>query len=218
MQYRRILADAQPTDDWLDLGMDIYHKELGLALLRLYAAAAQLIDVRCGLPRSLLFKGGLAGLPAAAGALLRLGGFSPYFQIHTHTAYLAEFNEGGWNECYRTCADLYAIHPEALGMFGASWFYDPVIQNVSPRLAYLSEIPIGGGAERLPFARDGEFVKDALSTSPSRRKLHAEGKYKPESYLLAGAHALRPAWASAQTRPSCGASVTQGRRFSLEAI
>lgn len=197
VQYRRIVTNAQPTDDWLDLGMDTYHKEFGLAVLRLYAAAAQLIDVRCGIPRSLLFKGGAAGLPRAAAAMLRLGGFSPYFQIHTHTAYLAEFNEEGWNECYRTCADLYAVHPEALGMFGASWFYDPVIQNISPRLSYLSEIPLKGRAVRLPFAREGEFVQDAIATSPSRRKLYEEGSYRPQSYLLAWGRRSQTAWASA---------------------
>jgi len=196
VQYRRILESTQPADDWLDLSLDTYHKEFGLASLRLYAAAAQLIDPRCGLPRSLLFRGGLAGVPKAVHAMWMLGGFSPYFQIHTHTAYLAEFNEEGWNECYRTCVELYAVHPEILGMFGASWFYDPVIQEISPRLAYLSEIPLRGGARRLPFARSGEFVEDAISTSPSRRKLFEQGKYRPESYLLAWGRDEQTKWVS----------------------
>lgn len=194
VQYRRILECTQPADDWLDLSLDTYHKEFGLASLRLYAAAAQLIDPRCGLPRSLLFQGGLVGIPKAARAMWSLGGFSPYFQIHTHTAYLAEFNEEGWNECYRTCVELYAVHPEILGMFGASWFYDPVIKEISPRLAYLSEVPLKGDAQRLPFAKTGGFVEDAISTSPSRRKLYEEGKYRPASFLLAWGRAEQSKW------------------------
>ena len=51
-----------------------------------------------------------------------MGGFRPYFQIHTHQFMLDAFNEAGWEECYRCCAELYAVHPEVLGMQAAVGF------------------------------------------------------------------------------------------------
>lgn len=196
-QYQRIIESCTPHADWLTLDSDLFHKDFGLATLRLYAGAAQLIDPRCGIARSILMADGLGGLAQATAALHRLGGFSPYFQIHTHTAYLDEFNEEGWNECYRVCADLYRLHPQCLGMYGASWFYDPVLEQISPRLAYLSQVPLQAGAERLLVARRGEFVDDAIATSPTRRKLFEEGRYKPCSYMVAWGRQAQTQWAHA---------------------
>ena len=196
-QFQRIVQTCRPDAEWLTLDNDLCHKDFGLATLRLYAGAAQLIDPRCGIARSILMADGLGGMAQATAAIARLGGFSPYFQIHTHTAYLDEFNEEGWNECYRTCADLYALHPQCLGMYGGSWFYDPALAEISPRLTYLAQVPLQAGAERLLLARQGEFVDDAIATSPTRRKLHEEGKYKPCSYLLAWGRHAQVQWAQA---------------------
>ena len=142
-----------------------------------------------------MFKEGLAGVPTNLLKFARLGGFKPYVQIHTHLSYLDEFNEEGWNECYRCCADLCRVRPELLGMFGSSWFYDPVLADISPRLDYLREIPVKGGAELLFVEEGGGAVGNALSTSPSRRKLHEEGKYMPKSYMLAWGRKAQMAWA-----------------------
>ena len=116
------------------------------------------------------------------------------FQIHTHTAYLNEFNDEGWRECYRVCADLYSLHPEVKGMFGGSWFYDPALAIVSPRLAYLSDVPREGGAHFFLAATGGEFVKDALATSPSRRKLHEEGRYFPHNFMMIWGRSAQIDW------------------------
>lgn len=196
VQIQRLLQIDDMQGDWLAIESDMFQKEFGLATLRLYAAASQLVDPRCGVPRSIIFKAGLRGLSQGLRMVLACGGFAPFFQIHTHTAYLDEFNEEGWNECYRVCADLYSIHPKVLGMFGGSWFYDPKIREISPRLAYLSEVPTLGGARVLLAESDGEFVQDALATSPTRRKLHEEGKYKPQSYMLVWDRRTQVQWAT----------------------
>ena len=128
---------------------------------------------------------------------LDLRGFSPMFQIHTHISYLEEFNEAGWNECYRCCADLYQLHPESLGMFGGSWFYDPALESISPRLTYLAAIPCSGGAHRVLLEKSGDFVNDAIATSPSRRKLYESGQYQPRSFLLAWSRQAQQKWANA---------------------
>lgn len=180
----RIAGDADDRADWLDLGHDLFQKEFGLATLRLYAAGAQLVDYRCGVPRSTPMREGvLKALPKLL-VFGRLGGFRPYFQIHTHSFNLDAFDEPGWEECYLCCAELYRVHPEVLGMFGSSWFYDPALDAISPRLAYLRTTPQAGGASLMFVVEGGEAINNATATSPSRRRLFEEGTYKPTNYML----------------------------------
>ncbi len=196
-QYSRILASVNLESAWMNLESDFFHKEYGLAGLRLYAASAQVIDPRCGVPRSTFLKSGLSGLLRGMQLLIETKGFSPMFQIHTHSLFLDEFDESGWNECYRCCADLYKLHPGAKGMFGGSWFYDPAVLQISPRLAYLQSIPLYGGAQSFLVASEGEHVHDAIATSPTRRKLYEEGRYHPKSYMLIWPRARQISWAAA---------------------
>jgi hypothetical protein len=196
-QLQRMLAEGEATSEWLRIDHDLFHKEFGIATLRLYVAGAQLIDARCGIPRSIVVKGGVGSVIKNLAGILRLGGFRNYFQIHTHKFMLDTFNEEGWEECYRCCAELYALHPEVLGMYGSSWFYDPVLDVISPRLSYLRATPMAGGAELFFVEEGGSAKNNSLSTSPSRRKLYEEGKYIPKSYMLAWGKAKQIAWAEA---------------------
>lgn len=196
VQFSRLLIQQSVPEGWSSLESDIFQKDFGLASLRLYAAAAQLIDLRCGLTRSILFRSGVQGLGKGLRVLVECGGFRPMLQIHTHTEYLDEFNEAGWEECYRTCAEIYSAHPEILGMFGGSWFYDPQLRKISPRLAYLMDTPCRAGAHLLLTDKEGDFVHDAIATSPSRRKLFEEGKYKPFRYTLVWSKRAQSQWAA----------------------
>lgn len=184
------------NEDWLELDNDTFQKEFGVATLRLYVCGAQLVDYRCGVPRSIVFRGGIGRVLSNAGYFVRVGGFKPFFQIHTHIHRLAHFTESGWNECYQCCVDLYSIHPDVLGMYGGSWFYDPRIKEISPRLAYLQEIPLAGGARLFRSGPSEEGSKDALSTSPTRKDLFNKGLYEPCSYVLVWDRASQRQWAA----------------------
>jgi hypothetical protein len=194
-QLQRIAMDSDDAADWLQIDHDLFHKEFGIATLRLYVAGAQLVDFRCGIPRSIVLKGGMRSLPRNVGKILRLGGFRKYFQVHTHKFMLDAFNEEGWNECYLCCAELYGLHPEVLGMYGSSWFYDPAVDEISPRLSYLRATPMTGGAELFFVEEGGSARNNSLATSPTRRKLYEEGKYSPKSYMLAWGKSSQIAWA-----------------------
>lgn len=196
---RRISFETDTSSEWLTISHDIFHKEFGLVSLRLLAAGAQLIDVRCGIPRSMLLKNGLSGIPRLAYTFAKLGGFKPYFQIHTHKFNLDQFNERGWEECYRGCAALYQIFPDSLGMFGGSWFYDPALDEISPRLSYLRKTPLAGGAIINYCATDEESKGNALSSSASRRALFEQGKYTPKSYMLIWGKTNQILWAKNNT-------------------
>lgn len=198
-QARHLLRIAQDRDagaDWLDLHNDLFHKEFGLASMRLYAAGSQLIDYRCGVPRSVVTREGLGRALPKLLTMLKLGGFRPYFQIHTHKFNLDAFHEAGWEECYLCCAELYGVHPEVLGMFGSSWFYDPQLETISPRLAYLRHTPANNGAHLMFVVKGGEAIGNSTSTSPSRRQLYDEGKYMPTNYMLIWGRDAQRAWAA----------------------
>lgn len=189
----RIASDQNAEADWLALGNDIFQKEFGLATLRLYAAGGQVLDTRCGVARSILFKGSLLALPLKLLRIMKLGGFKPYFQVHTHKFNLGAFSEASREECYLCCAELYALHPDSLGMFGCSWFYDPALATISPKLAYLRETAVRHGALLLFMARDDD--SGALARSPTRQRLYREGRYRPCTYMLLWGKKQQLAWA-----------------------
>jgi hypothetical protein len=199
-QFRRIVDNAPSITAICDIDNDLFHKDLGLATMRLYAAGAQLVDVRTGIGRVTLIKGGMRELPRRLAIFLKIGGFKPFFQIHTHLAYLDEFNEEGWNECYRCCAELYALHPRALGMYGGSWFYDPVLSTISPRLNYLRATPQEAGAFCLFDSVSEQTIDDATATSPTRKSMYKEGTYQPKSYALIWPREAQIRWAAGRAQ------------------
>lgn len=182
--FLRIINKENLADSWLDIDADLFMKEYGLASERLYAAGAQLLDRRCGVPRSVIFKEGVTKAPAKLMFFAKLAGFKPMIQIHTHTFNLDRFNPEGWDECYRGCVELYRIFPELLGVFGSSWFYDPTIVKISPRLQYLQSIPQASGAALFYYSTDSSAIANATSSSHSRRKLYEEGLYLPKNYMM----------------------------------
>ncbi|MDB5791782.1 MAG: hypothetical protein JWQ80_1806 [Massilia sp.] len=194
-QFARIAGHDEAFLPFCRLDGDVFLKEFGLATLRLYAGASSVIDPRAGIGRSMLWKGGMLRLPGRALLLARAGGFKPYFEIHVHKLYQDEFNEEGRNECYRCCAELYALHPEALGMVAGSWFYDPVVEIISPHLAYLRRVPEEGGASVWFVSYNEQAVKNATATSARRRALHAAGQYRPGAWMLVWPRAAQQAWA-----------------------
>ena len=201
-QFGRIVFSLQSPEKFFALNQDIYLKEMGLATLRLLAGAAQLIDVRCGVPRSLLLRQGWRNVGRSLIRFAGLKGFRPFMQIHTHDLYLDEFNEAGWNECYLCCAEICEANPTLLGMFGSSWFYDPVMPKISPRLAYLQQVPASGGADFWFFAAGGHSIALATGTSPSRRKLYEEGHYLPTAYMMVWGSQGLVSWARERSRPA----------------
>ena len=194
-QLLRIANSKCCNDEWLDIDNDIFQKELCITTLRLYTSGCQLIDVHCGLPRSILFKQGIFKLPFFMVKFLCVGGFKPFFQIHMHLLTIDKFNEKERDECYLCCVELYKLFPKALGMFAGSWFYDPEVTKISPHLAYLSQKPIKAGA----FIMYTNTIKDpsnnALLKSNTRRQLFLNGKYTPKNFMLIWAKKNQIKWA-----------------------
>ena len=177
--------DSNPAGSYVHSN-DVFRKDLCSCLLRMYPCGAQVVDTVAGIARRPLFTGGGIAQALRAGwyFLFRAHGFSRFYEIHTHTPTLSEFNADGWDRCYVRIADLLKLNPEIRGFYGASWFYDPALEEISPRLGYLRHRPTEGGAR---FFRLGSFEasrRDALATSKTRRRLFEEGKYLPTHYLM----------------------------------
>lgn len=126
--------------------------------------------------------------------IFRSGGPS-WFNIHTDQRYTEDFNEAGWDRCYVRIADLLTLHPDVKGMVGTSWFYDPQIITVSPRLAYLQSNPVMRGAFLIPHGPGAIHTERATQKSSSRRELFEKGKYLPVCYSLVWQRDAMIAWA-----------------------
>lgn len=127
-----------------------------------------------------------------------MGGFGPYFQVHTSDKHLHDYNEQGWDGCYRRVATLLELNPQFKGIFGSAWFYDPVIEKISPRLKYLRSRQYENGAISIFMSQDKESEDLATRTSPTRKELFHAGKYTPKQYMLIWSREDILSWAKAQ--------------------
>ncbi len=184
-------------DDFYQPENDVFIKDFCIASQRMIPVGAQIMHETGVSRRSVLSTRGRNAIIAAR-FFLRTVGFAPFYEIHTHAPALDEFNEDGWRRCYLRIAEVLTVNPAVKGVFGSSWFFDPVIERVSPRLAYLRNIPVQNGALSICHGSDQGSISLATQTSETRRKLFANGQYLPTSYLLVWdrRHLLR--WAATQ--------------------
>ncbi|QNN64304.1 hypothetical protein H9L12_08085 [Sphingomonas rhizophila] len=128
----------------------------------------------------------------------------PWFRPHTEDRYLDEFNEKGWDRCYAEVGDLLTALPEVAGFIATSWFYDPALAEVSPRLDYLRRVPVEGGALMVRHGTTPFDIKSSTATSPTRRALYEQGKYVPTCWSIVWPRREMLAWC--ERSPAAGAS------------
>ena len=194
----RILAtytEGLPACDWLE--DDVFLKDLSICRLDSFAAVSQVIEQGARIPVGDILK----GAPSHAlrlGRTLAANGFrkGSYLENHTHTPMLDGFHPTGWDDCYLLAAQLLEARPDHLGMIGASWFYDPDLAILSPRLGYLTEVPRNGGAIFFRVGSDQSDIDLATATSPTRRRLVESGLYRPTRYLMIWPRKAMLAWAA----------------------
>lgn len=184
-QGRRVLETLDTaTPPVASFGDDVFLKDLAIALGSAVPCVARVVDLHSGLPRSLLFGAPSRPRLALLGILLRRGRLAPFLEVHTHTPMLDGFNPAGLRQCYGMIADLLLNDPECLGVIGASWFYDPVVAKISPRLAYVRDIPASGNAVFIARSATQTDAMLATAASPTRRRLFEAGEYVPTAYVM----------------------------------
>jgi hypothetical protein len=200
--FTRIVEDAaqtRQTPEFYHHANDQYLKDLGLCAGRIIPAGAQKLN-RYKLPIGALKRGGFAQLSGAAATMFRMGGLSPVFDMHTDShdpELLAEFSPEGWRQFYLNVATLLAVQTDVRGLFGIGWFFDPEVARISPRLGYLRDLVTESGGHMFKVGETAGAQHSALATSPTRRQLHAEGKYHPTDYMAVWTRGALMGWSRA---------------------
>ncbi len=194
--FARILAKIAAAD-WTGYAGpdDRLWKDFGLALQRVFPASAWVVTPDAGYDRGFLLKGGIGQFLTAL----------PYMRGNDHwlTCNLNEFekhrfNEAGFRDLVRLLADVLRARPRLNGLFlGASWLYSPMLPTISPRLDFHRRLALPGGA-RIFFVQPGGADSMALIASETRRRAFAEGRYRPDDYILIWRRGALIAWADAQ--------------------
>ena len=194
----RIRANAfLAPEAYFSIDNDLLIKDLAVCLGQIFPAGARLIDLHSGLPRQLLLWQGV-NLPSALRFLHIAGGFRPWFETHVDSRDLSQFNESGLRQMYLRVAALLEANPQVRGVFGGSWFYDPVLETISPHLAYLQQLPRQHGARLLRTLTTAEMGRSALARSRRRREAYDRGLYRPQWYFLVWPRAALLWWARSQ--------------------
>ena len=111
-------------------------------------------------------------------AFLEQGGLGPYYEMHTHSQdvrAMRAFNPRGWSQFYLRVAELLRRNPR-MKVIGVAWFFDPVLSDVSPDLAYLRLLVTDHGGRLFPLGPAGASgTQDAIAFSTERRRLERGG-------------------------------------------
>ena len=124
--------------------------------------------------------------------------WKPWLEVHTESRELSDFNEAGWDRAWATAAEICKRRPQMAGMLGSSWFYDPPLEQISPRLAYLRVNPLKHGAFLLHQGPGDIHTQRAATSSPTRAALIEKGEYIARSWIVAWPRAALIRWADSR--------------------
>ena len=175
---------------------DLFRKDLALCRLKLLPCGSEFVDVYSGVPRSILLRGGWRQLATSARFFLhQANGFRPWYESHWDRRLIRSFTPQGYDQCYLHIAELLALNPHIKGMMGSSWWFDPVVDSISPNLTFLRKVPLDNGAQLFRVGCGAEVTEAALHLSAERKRLYDAGRYRPTSYLLAWGRKEMLEWA-----------------------
>ena len=142
-----------------------------------------------GLPRHLLWSGGVSQAWRTALLLGESGGRAPFYVAHfTHrisrATFLRVLNADAMATSYQNVADCMRMNPHIRGSIATSWWYDPKLSIVAPHLSFLRESAVAHGAVLLRSGITDGAKKLALSRSKTRQNLFESGAYVPTSYSV----------------------------------
>lgn len=189
MNFQRVMREIEFSENEPGFYMhyeDKFLKELGVCSLRVIPAGAQKISLS-PLPVNFIFKEGVPQfLDALSFLLFDLRGFKKFYTMHTdsHDPYLmSEFNAQGWRRYLLRAADILMLNPTVSGIYGRSWFIDPQLEEISPRVCYVRKLVFESGGRIFSVGAAANDIQDAVYRSPTRKRLFDDGKYIPRDYI-----------------------------------
>lgn len=112
------------------------------------------------------------------------GGNTNYYEMHYNPHRMKKFNLEGWEEVMKNTTDFLRINPKAKGIIGASWFFDPQLETISPELSYIRTIIKTSGGQFFYNGSSDEDLKNAFAFSKARKDAYEKGTYIPKNYLF----------------------------------
>ena len=173
-----------PSDEAYDDSGEYFRKDVRFVLGLSVPCGARVIDLTSRVPLyTVAYSMWRAKDPTLLVRYLQARGTGRWFRHHVDSRHVSEFNEQGLEAFYLRVADLLRRREYIRGLTGTSWYYDPHVVTISPRLAYLHRLP-ERGAFLLPHGTNPSAVRNATKTSETRRRLYQEGKYTPVSFSM----------------------------------
>jgi hypothetical protein len=175
---------------------DLFAKDLGLCRLKVLPCGSEVVDSWAGIPRNTLFRGGISQfLQEGVFLCARLGGTKPLYESHWDRRLVRLFTKREYDLCYARIAELLELNPEVKGMFGASWWFDPQLQDIAPELLFLRQVPEENGARVFHMGPDANAARDAIQFSQKRKALYESGRFMPSRYMMVWARSDMLDWA-----------------------
>lgn len=204
--FDRVLKSMdQNPPEFYQHSNDKFSKDLSLCLLRLIPMGAQKANIN-GIPRRIMLKAGPAsGLKMFANVSMEMGGFRPLYELHTDehdSSALFEFTPDGWDRFYVRAASMMELNKDIKGIFGISWFFDPQLERISPRLSFLRERPLKNGGRFFFVSQSKNGSGGALARSSTRQKLFEKGEYIPTNYIMIWPRKHLINWANSMRKDS----------------
>ncbi|KKO46887.1 hypothetical protein WG68_02815 [Arsukibacterium ikkense] len=162
---------------------DKFIKDIGLLAGSLLPCAERVVEPYSAIQRSLVYSNGAAQGWRFIRALVAASGNKPLCRLHVHLAEIDSLTATGWRLTCQQLAELLLLNPQLKGVVGASWFYDPALSKVSPKLAFISELLSEIQASWF-FSHTETAQSGALIRSSKRQQAFANGQYQPRNYVI----------------------------------
>jgi len=182
--FEWVLEDfSKQPDDYYDNRCRSFFVDVMVCSLRyIPIGGAWIVEIR-SIGRRPFYAGGIKQFSSYLHFIIfKARGFRPYVTTHAVERTLHLFNEHEMNLVYLRIAELMKLNPQIKGYYRRSWFLDPNLEEISPRLAYIRKVPLQNGAKLFVAGSTKEDLKYALAVSRTRRRLYKEGKYLPTGY------------------------------------
>ena len=166
---------------------DRFFKDLAICCLRLFPVGARKFELSIFPVKRFLKNGWRQFTRLMLYLVFDTKGFAPFLTGHYDTDdpnFLSQFNVEGFLGAYRTIAEIMKMNAGIKGYFGINWLNDPQIERISPRLAYIRYMNIACGCRYYCLGPNESSIKNATMKSPTRKRLHQDGKYVPANYAF----------------------------------
>jgi len=117
-----------------------------------------------------------------------------YVVIHTADRERHKFTPKHMTRGYHYIAELLTLRTDLKGVYRASWFLDPALEKISPRLVFLRKLPCDNGAELTYLGINNEGK--ALEAAPARQLAYARGDYIPRTFAYHWQRSELIAWSN----------------------